>query len=394
MSNTFNNYKLIYIFSIDDIAHRGLLKVGEATFTTNENPINIKPNSEILNNAARKRIDSYTKTAGVKYNLLYTESAVCTIEYKDGTKMISCFRDKDVHNIYKSSGVKVVWPDGVSSAEWFQIDLPTAIKGIYAVKNGCDTLDFDCAWTEIYNTEFDKINLDIVKLNQLKSSIISLSEDAAETVELETTLLPSRKHDVEHNDAKERIVRLEKVIPYMLTCREEIDTIIGMKKVKLEILGVLKDAETDATIADFEKETLQSDALATLEECDDNIAIRNDRLNLLLDLISLGLPSSVSGEYTNKIATNRESQCGFNFNIKRTLTNNKIIQIGATLSLMINIISIICLFATENLLIAIPWFLFGVLFFVFISIDAIKHIDAWVFNKKQNVDNIAPLDTK
>ena len=50
--------KLIYIFSINDSAHRGCVKIGEATLdeaTDSSLPANCKE----LNAAARKRIDQY-----------------------------------------------------------------------------------------------------------------------------------------------------------------------------------------------------------------------------------------------------------------------------------------------------------------------------------------------
>ena len=59
--------KLIYVFRITDAAHHGCLKVGETTFEVDEdaNVFDIKPNSTILNQAAKKRIDHYTQTAGI-----------------------------------------------------------------------------------------------------------------------------------------------------------------------------------------------------------------------------------------------------------------------------------------------------------------------------------------
>ena len=47
--------KLIYVFRINDAAHEGCLKIGEAT-CDDENVIGLAPNSKPLNEAARKRI--------------------------------------------------------------------------------------------------------------------------------------------------------------------------------------------------------------------------------------------------------------------------------------------------------------------------------------------------
>ena len=67
--STFKN-SLIYIFRINDTAHKGCVKIGEATAPDGF----FDPNSKELNDAAKKRINSYTKTAGIKYELLYTEA--------------------------------------------------------------------------------------------------------------------------------------------------------------------------------------------------------------------------------------------------------------------------------------------------------------------------------
>ena len=67
--------KLIYVFRINDKEHEGCLKIGEATSDDFE-LFTLAPNSKGLNDAARKRINSYTQTAGIKYELLHTELAV------------------------------------------------------------------------------------------------------------------------------------------------------------------------------------------------------------------------------------------------------------------------------------------------------------------------------
>ena len=62
--------KLIYVFRINDAAHSGCLKVGEAT-CDNDNVFGLAPNSKALNESAKKRINQYTQTAGIAYDLLY-----------------------------------------------------------------------------------------------------------------------------------------------------------------------------------------------------------------------------------------------------------------------------------------------------------------------------------
>ena len=74
-SSTFD-YKLIYIFRINDNNHKNMLKIGEATLHTDKNYSEFAPKCSELNKAAKNRINQYTTTAGIVYDLLYTEIAV------------------------------------------------------------------------------------------------------------------------------------------------------------------------------------------------------------------------------------------------------------------------------------------------------------------------------
>ncbi|MFB5563729.1 Eco57I restriction-modification methylase domain-containing protein [Bacillus cereus] len=113
-------HKLIYIFSIPDTAHEGRLKIGETTFEGNPY------DRESIEKTVRQRIDQYTKTADIAYNLLHFDLA---ITYKGAS-----FRDYDVHNVLKRSGIH---PNQESRGrEWFKISLETAITAIEAVKKG------------------------------------------------------------------------------------------------------------------------------------------------------------------------------------------------------------------------------------------------------------------
>ena len=63
--------KIIYVFRINDEAHKGLLKIGDATIKTNTPSEKlIYPNSE-LNTYAKQRIDSYRLTAYEKVFIPY-----------------------------------------------------------------------------------------------------------------------------------------------------------------------------------------------------------------------------------------------------------------------------------------------------------------------------------
>ena len=126
--------KLIYVFRINDAAHRGCLKIGEAT-CEDENVFGLSPNSKALNEAARKRINQYTQTAGIAYDLLYTELTV----YNRGG--LRSFNDKEVHNVLERSGIKKKVFDTVNKAnEWFITDLETVKRAIAAVKESRSSL--------------------------------------------------------------------------------------------------------------------------------------------------------------------------------------------------------------------------------------------------------------
>lgn len=103
--------KLIYVFRINDEAHRGCVKVGEATADTDNFAELNQPNCKALNAAARNRINQYTQTAGIAYDLLYTE---CTLFVKN--KALCSFNDKEVHSVLERSGVKKKVFDTVNRA--------------------------------------------------------------------------------------------------------------------------------------------------------------------------------------------------------------------------------------------------------------------------------------
>ena len=127
--------KLIYVFAIADDKHSGCLKIGEATMSdcTNLTPL---PNSRELNQAAKARIDQYTKTAGIDYQLLYTESTLFVDAKK---KSVTSFNDKQVHQVLERSGVQKADFKN-QGTEWFRTDLETVKRAIAAVKEGRQSL--------------------------------------------------------------------------------------------------------------------------------------------------------------------------------------------------------------------------------------------------------------
>ena len=127
--------KLIYVFRINDAAHRGCLKVGEAT-CDNDNVFGLAPNSKALNESAKKRINQYTQTAGIAYDLLYTELTIY-----NSKKGLCSFNDKEVHSVLERSGIrKKIFDTENKANEWFITDLETVKRAIAAVKEGRESL--------------------------------------------------------------------------------------------------------------------------------------------------------------------------------------------------------------------------------------------------------------
>ena len=135
------NYNLIYVFEIPDEAHKGYLKIGEHHFESASSYKQLPPNCDELNKQAKIRADQYTKTALIRYKMLYTELARRQIRLADGTVESALFSDKDVHEVLDRSGYDAhrFW-DSDYPSEWYKVDLPTAITAIKAVKEGRNTL--------------------------------------------------------------------------------------------------------------------------------------------------------------------------------------------------------------------------------------------------------------
>ena len=123
--------KLIYIFTINDASHQGCVKIGEATLDEAVS-LALPPNCKELNAAARRRIDQYTKTAGIDYTLRHAE---LTFAIRSGT--LVNFNDKEVHNVLLRSGIKRHdFSSRNQGREWFECSVETAVKAIEAVKAG------------------------------------------------------------------------------------------------------------------------------------------------------------------------------------------------------------------------------------------------------------------
>lgn len=127
-------YKLIYVFAINDEAHKGLLKIGDTTIQSDASIDALFPNCKALNQAALSRIKMYTNTASISIQLLYTELAVRMVKNKDGQQVLQAFRDYDVHRVLENSGIHKKKLKNFTSREWFEVDLATVQKAIEAVK--------------------------------------------------------------------------------------------------------------------------------------------------------------------------------------------------------------------------------------------------------------------
>lgn len=122
------SYKLIYVFRINDKDHEGCLKVGDTTVLYERDPSELTPSCQILNAAANDRINQYTNTAGVRYDLLYTELAYFKTDKGEGKS----FTDKIVHRVLLDSGIRK--RKITNAKEWFETDLATVKNAIRAVK--------------------------------------------------------------------------------------------------------------------------------------------------------------------------------------------------------------------------------------------------------------------
>ena len=134
-------FYIIYVYSIDDDNHRGILKVGKATLYTAPKPFDqLPPNCDLLMEAAKARIDQQTTTAGIPYHIEYVELA--HIINEEGLDVH--FDDTAVHQVLLNSGyTRHVFP-GLESTpqEWFDIrDADIVKRAIAAVKEGRNCID-------------------------------------------------------------------------------------------------------------------------------------------------------------------------------------------------------------------------------------------------------------
>lgn len=154
--------KLIYVFRINDEAHNGCLKVGEATADDNENLWGLAPSSHNLNIAAKKRINQYTQTAGIAYDLLYTELSI----YTSGGRLCA-LNDGAVRDVLLRSGIKKkVFEIEGNANEWVITDVETVKNAIKAAKEGRNALNSAEISTDKNPIEFRPEQKDAIKLTK------------------------------------------------------------------------------------------------------------------------------------------------------------------------------------------------------------------------------------
>lgn len=134
-------YNLIYIYAINDDAHKGMLKIGQASFSSQYSIAQLTANCPTLNQHAHQRIMQQTHTALVSYELLHTELATKSIRMRDGSVQVQSFDDHDVHDVlFASNYTSMRFNESGRPSEWFVVDLETAKSAINAVKQGLATI--------------------------------------------------------------------------------------------------------------------------------------------------------------------------------------------------------------------------------------------------------------
>ncbi|MCM1140152.1 MAG: Eco57I restriction-modification methylase domain-containing protein [Muribaculum sp.] len=131
-------HTVIYVYTIPDESHRGMMKIGQ-THIEATSPDELSPNCQALHDAATKRINEQATTIAVDYDLRYVELAHFM---KDGVQYN--ISDTEVHNILINSGYqRVIFPNlSVTPKEWFYVDnLDIVKKAISAAKDDKISLD-------------------------------------------------------------------------------------------------------------------------------------------------------------------------------------------------------------------------------------------------------------
>ncbi len=132
-------YKIIYVYRINDAKHKDLLKVGMTSIEA-ESSDALAADCDALRNKAKIRINQQMGVAAIDYDLLYTELAYFE---SDGKKYD--FADFDVRDVLANSGYAnagLTNNNGAVANEWVKVsDVEIVKKAIAAVKEHRSSLD-------------------------------------------------------------------------------------------------------------------------------------------------------------------------------------------------------------------------------------------------------------
>lgn len=132
-------YPVIYVYRIDDVKHKDILKVGMTSIEAESADV-LEANCDELRKKAIQRINQQTGTASIDYELLYTELAFFE---ENGTKYH--FADFDVRDVLENSGYANAGlsnNNGAIANEWVKVnDVEIVKKAITAVKERRLSLD-------------------------------------------------------------------------------------------------------------------------------------------------------------------------------------------------------------------------------------------------------------
>ena len=123
--------RLIYVYRINDAAHKGAVKIGEATYKEGKLwPHQLTHDCKELRKAAHERIKGQTLTAGIAYELVWATPA---FSLDKGIK----FNDKEIHDVLKNSGIKKrEFNVNGRPQEWMECEPPLVMKAIEAIMEG------------------------------------------------------------------------------------------------------------------------------------------------------------------------------------------------------------------------------------------------------------------
>lgn len=125
-------YKLVYIITIKDEAHKNLLCVNDTLvdidLVTDVNMPNLEPDSEELNQLALEIIARSDKFKGFPVQLLHTELAMYRI-LKDeiGNEKAIALSACEIERLLENAGIPQK-PLSDSSKEWFEVDITTVVN--------------------------------------------------------------------------------------------------------------------------------------------------------------------------------------------------------------------------------------------------------------------------